>query len=284
MDIDLLVTLDENYLDQLKVLVTSIYINNPGEIFNIYLIHSGIEDSVLGALKRELEKFSYRLFPIKANDDLFSSAKTTDRYPKEMYFRLLAGNLLPENLSKILYIDPDILVINSLTNLWNIDISDYLFAAASHTGKTDVANNVNKIRLGTDTDYYNSGLLLINLDKARKEIVAEEIFSYADENYKNLLLPDQDILNALYGDRVLPLDDAIYNYDARNYSSYLLRSKGEEDLEWVMENTVVLHFCGRDKPWKKNHRSKFTALYRHYMRLSERYFYLSLKYNCGRLR
>ena len=271
MATNLLVTLDENYIKQMKVLMTSIYINNPCEVFNVYLIHSGISNEKLDALENDLAKFSYKFFPIKASDDLFSSAKTTDRYPKEMYFRLLAGKLLPENLSKILYIDPDILVINPLTNLWNIDISDYLFAAASHTGKTDMANNVNKIRLGTDTDYYNSGLLLINLDKARKEIVAEEIFSYADENYKNLLLPDQDILNALYGDRVLPLDDAVYNYDARNYSSYLLRSKGEEDLEWVMENTVILHFCGRDKPWKKNHRTKFTALYRHYMRISERY-------------
>lgn len=271
MAIDLLVTLDENYLDQLKVLVTSIYINNPGSIFNIYLIHSGIEESVLGALERDLKNFSYRLYPIKASDDLFSSAKTTDRYPKEMYFRLLAGKLLPENLSKILYIDPDILVINSLKEIWETDIREFLFAAASHTGKTDMANNVNKIRLGTDTDYYNSGFLLINLDMARKEIVPEEIFAYADENYKNLLLPDQDILNAMYGDKILPLKDSIYNYDARNYSTYLFKSKGEEDLAWVMENTVVLHFCGRDKPWKKNHRSRFTALYRHYMNLSKRY-------------
>ncbi len=112
---------------------------------------------------------------------------------------------------------------------------------------------------------------MINLEKAREEIVPEEIFVYADRNYKNLLLPDQDILNAMYGDRVLPLKDSIYNYDVRNYSTYLLKSKGEEDLTWMMENTVILHFCGRDKPWNKNHRSRFTALYRLYMKLSKRY-------------
>ena len=271
MATSLLVTLDENYIEQMKVLMTSIYINNPGQIFNIYLIHSGISDEKLDALESNLSKFSYKFFPIKAEEGLFSSARVTDRYPKEMYYRLLAGELLPENLDKIIYIDPDILVINSLKEIWETDIRDFLFAAASHTGKTDMANNVNKIRLGTDTDYYNSGFLLINLKRAREEIVPEEIFAYADRNYKNLLLPDQDILNAMYGDRVLALKDSIYNYDARNYSSYLLRSKGVEDLAWVLENTVVLHFCGRDKPWKKNHRTKFTALYRHYMRLSDRY-------------
>lgn len=271
MAIDLLVTLDENYIDQMKVLMTSIYINNPGEIFNVYLIHSGISDEKLNGLEKDLAKFSYKFFPIRAVDGLFSSARVTDRYPKEMYYRLLAGKLLPENLDKIIYIDPDILVINSLKDLWKMDIADFLFAAASHTGKTEMANNVNKIRLGTDTDYYNSGLLLINLKRARREIVPEEIFAYADKNYKNLLLPDQDILNAMYGIKILPLKDSIYNYDARNYSSYLFRSKGCEDLEWVMENTVILHFCGRDKPRKKNHRSRFTALYRHYMKLSKRY-------------
>ena len=273
MATSLLVTLDENYIEQMKALMTSIYINNPGQIFNIYLIHSGISDEKLDALESNLSKFSYKFFPIKAEEGLFSSARVTDRYPKEMYYRLLAGELLPENLDKIIYIDPDILVINSLKEIWETDIRDFLFAAASHTGKTDMANNVNKIRLGTDTDYYNSGFLLINLKRAREEIVPEEIFAYADRNYKNLLLPDQDILNAMYGDRVLALKDSIYNYDARNYSSYLLRSKGVEDLAWVLENTVVLHFCGRDKPWKKNHRTKFTALYRHYMRLSDRYLY-----------
>ena len=271
MATSLLVTLDENYIEQMKVLMTSIYINNPGQIFNIYLIHSGISDEKLDALESNLSKFSYKFFPIKAEEGLFSSARVTDRYPKEMYYRLLAGELLPENLDKIIYIDPDILVINSLKEIWETDVRDFLFAAASHTGKTDMANNVNKIRLGTDTDYYNSGFLLINLKRAREEIVPEEIFAYADRNYKNLLLPDQDILNAMYGDKVLPLKDSIYNYDARNYSSYLLRSKGEEDLGWVMENTVILHFCGRDKPWKKNHRTKFTALYRHYMSLCDRY-------------
>ena len=271
MATNLLVTLDENYIYQMKVLMTSIYINNPGEIFNIYLIHSGITSEKLDRLKNDLAKFSYEIFPIRAKDDLFSSARVTDRYPKEMYYRLLAGELLPQNLDRIIYLDPDILVINPLKDLWEMDISDYLFAAASHTGKTDMANNVNKIRLGTDTDYYNSGFLLINLKKAREEIVPEEIFAYVDRNYKNLLLPDQDILNAMYGDKVLPIKDSIYNYDARNYSSSLLRSKGEEDLEWVMENTVVLHFCGRDKPRKKNHRTRFTTLYRHYMSLCDRY-------------
>lgn len=75
-----------------------------------------------------------------------------------------------------------------------------------------------------------------------------------------------------YGDRVLPLDDVVWNYDARNYSSYLMRSLGEADLSWVMEHTAVLHFCGKEKPWKPYYRHRFGVLYLHYREVARRLF------------
>lgn len=271
MNIPLLVTLDENYIPQLKVLLTSIYVNHPKIGFDVYLLHSRISESVLSNLEKEIGLLGFQLFPVKADEKIFDSAKITSRYPKEMYYRLLAAQWLPVHLDKILYLDPDILVINPLYELWNTNIDNYLFAAASHTGKTEVANNVNKIRLGTNTNYYNSGVLLINLKLAREQIFSEDVFRFVEENSMELLLPDQDVLSALYGSKILSIEDSKWNYDARNYSNYLLRSGGKENLAWVMENTVVLHFCGRDKPWKKNYRRRFGALYRHYMSLTERY-------------
>ena len=56
----------------------------------------------------------------------------------------------------------------------------------------------------------------MNLEECRRSISAEQIFRYVAEHEKEMLLPDQDILNALYGKRILPLDDALWNYDARN--------------------------------------------------------------------
>ena len=113
-----------------------------------------------------------------------------------------------------------------------------------------------------------SGVLLMDLERARKEIHAEELFSYVKEHAKELLLPDQDVLNALYGRRILEIDDSIWNYDARNYNNYLLRSAGVCDMDWVMENTAVLHFCGRAKPWQKGYIHRFGVLYKHYMALT----------------
>ena len=162
-------------------------------------------------------------------------------------------------------------MINSLLPLWELELDGHLFAAAAHTGKTEIANNVNRFRLGTEGDYYNSGVLLMDLERCRNEIHTEELFDYVSNHGDELILPDQDILNALYGGRVLAVDDFIWNYDARNFSNYLVRSMGEADLDWVMAHTAVLHFCGREKPWKKNYRRRFRVLYRHYMNLADKY-------------
>jgi glycosyltransferase, family 8 len=268
---DILVTLDDGYMPQLRVMLTSLYISNPDLKCRIYLLHSGIPEDHLSELGLSLQKIGYQLFPINIDEGLFENAPVTKQYPKEMYYRLLAAQILPAELDKVLYLDPDILVINSLRPLWELDLKDRLFAAASHTGKTELANNINKFRLGTDQKYYNSGVLLMNLSLCRSEIVPEEIFSFVREHTLNLLLPDQDILNAIYGGRIQEIDDFLWNYDARNYNNYFLRSAGEADLEWVIKNTSILHFCGKAKPWKPHYTHRFGILYRHYMQLADSY-------------
>ena len=112
-------------------------------------------------------------------------------------------------------------------------------------------------------------MLLIDLAAARTEIKPQEIFSYTEAHAKELLFPDQDLLNILYGTRILELDDSIWNYDARNYNNYFLRSAGACTVDWVMNHTAVLHFCGKAKPWKEGYFHRFGVLYKHYARLTD---------------
>ena len=267
---ELLVTVDKNYIPPLQVMLTSLYMNNPGEDVELYLLHSKLQEKELEPLEKQCGRLGYKFFPVKIEDSWFSQAPVTKQYPREMYYRLLAPCFLPQKLHRILYLDPDILVINSLRPLWETDMKGRLFAAAAHTGKTNLANNINQVRLGTTHKYFNSGVLLINLDQGRKEILPEEVFRYAGEHAKELLLPDQDILNAVFGSRTLELDDYLWNYDARNYSTYLLRSGGVCDMDWVMGNTGILHFCGKTKPWQAGYIHRFGILYKHYMQINRR--------------
>ncbi|GAB4071916.1 hypothetical protein GCM10028778_00310 [Barrientosiimonas marina] len=89
--------------------------------------------------------------------------------------------------------------------LYETDLTGYLYAAAYHD-KLSI-NEVNKLRL-TPYDikaYYNSGVLLMNLDEQRGSIDERDIFTFVAKNHARLVMPDQDILNALYSKKSGPL-------------------------------------------------------------------------------
>lgn len=275
---NLLLTLDENYLLPCKVMLYSFFANNSGENdVTIYLLHSNISTEKLDELSNYCSTFGAVLKPISVDASLFENAPTNKRYPKEMYYRLLSPLILPQELDRVLYLDPDILIINSLRPLWEMNLYGKTFAAASHTGLTEMANGINQMRLDTSHEYFNSGVMLIDLNDARKTVILEDVFRCVREHEKELILPDQDVFNILYGKQTMPVDDVIWNYHVRNYPKYLVRSTGKHDLNWVMQNTAVLHFCGKNKPWREEYKNPFGILYLHYMNLTMRKLYEKFK-------
>lgn len=270
--INILVTLDKNYLVVLPTMLKSLFVNNPRELFHIYLVHDALEPGDIEPVGEFCLRNLAKLVPLRVPADMFREAPVNFHYSKAMYYRLLASLLLPESLDRALYLDPDILVINPVRPLYDLDISRHLYAAAAHVGLTNLATYVNQIRLNAFESeyYYNSGVLLMNLRRQRRRTAAAEVFDYLREHGAELLLPDQDVLNALYGEYILPLDGEIYNYDCRRFDTYLLKSGGAATMDWVMRNTVFLHFCGKRKPWRANYSGRFAALYKHYRHLAER--------------
>ena len=214
--------------------------------------------------------FGAKLIPIAVEPTLFENAPTSKRYPKEMYYRLLSPLILPRQVERVLYLDPDMLIINPLLPLWEQNLGGKVFAAAAHTGLTEMANEINQRRLDTEHEYFNSGVMLIDLKAARSLVTAEDVFRCVGEHEKELILPDQDVFNMLYGKQTLPVGDVLWNYDVRNYAKYLIRSSGSHDLNWVMDNTAVLHFCGKNKPWHADYKNPFGMLYLHYQNLTLR--------------
>ncbi len=265
---NILVTLNSNYIKPLKVMLKSLFLNNQNEKFVIYLMHANLSAAEVEDLAGFIEAHGSRLEVIKVEDSCFAEAPILLHYTKEMYFRLLAYQLLPQDLDRILYLDPDILIINSVRELYHKDLEGYLYAAADHDRVS--VKGVNKMRLHAfEIDvYYNSGVLLMNLALLRQDADEQEIYRFVEENRSKLIMPDQDILNALYAKQILRLDEKLYNYDARYYNYYKLASNGTFDMDEVINNTAILHFCGKKKPWQKKYSGKFHALYKHYEKLT----------------
>ncbi len=267
---NLLFSIDDRFWRQMLTVLNSIRLNSQSCQIDVYVIQSQ-KLAHTKEIKQICELWGMHYHPIVIKDEEFDQAPVTDRYPKTIYYRLLAHQYLPKQLHRILYLDADVLCINDVGSLYDTDLDGYLYASAIHTGLTGTTEVINKIRLQNfDADgYYNSGVLLINLDLIRQQVHAEDIYEYIREHV--LLLPDQDVLNALYGKDIKTVPDQLYNFDARKGQTYETISFGEWTLDWVIKHTVILHYCGRHKPWLVDKNTgRYTALYKNYFQMTQR--------------
>ena len=105
----------------------------------------------------------------------------------ETYFRLLAPSLLP-NVAKAVYLDSDLVVNHDVAELFDIDVTGYLVAAtrdADTIGQIDGYDSTVgpylKDELGMDDphDYFQAGVILMNLAEIRTSIAPEEFLKVA---------------------------------------------------------------------------------------------------------
>ena len=149
-------------------------------------------------------------------------------------FRVMLPTCLPE-ISKVIYLDADILVNRDIKELWDIDITDYCLAAVQDA---DVASGLVKpvvVQSGEvhPERYFNSGVLYLNLDRIRqKGDMCKMILDYLQLIPKSDL-PDQDALNVIYGSQTRLVD--------QTWNSFVRPIRNIEKRE--LENRVY-HFVG----------------------------------------
>ena len=258
---NLLFCIDRQALGQLVVCLQSIMKNGGETHYRVYLLHSDLDEEIRRNLGRDFPSMDFQFLTVPRC--MFEGFPTTERYPKQIYYRLAAPLLLPREMDRILYLDADTIVLNPLHSLYNMDFEGNLFIACTHT--REFLTKLNRVRLKSEKAvcYINSGVLLMNLPVLRLVMDLEQMSKFVRERKVPLLLPDQDILTALYGDRVKLVSAMRYNLSDRVlglYNAELGRRK--RDLDWVRAHTVIIHYCGRNKPWRAGYSGQLGIFYR----------------------
>ena len=233
--------------------------------YDVFVLHSDLEESIQRAMERDFqERVTFHFLQVP--EELFADFPETARYPRQIYYRLAAPLLLPRELDRILYLDVDVVVINSLRTFYEMDFESSYFVGCTHT--REFLTKLNQARLQSDkaVAYINTGVLLVNLNVLRQVIRLEEISAYVREHEKALILPDQDILTALYGDKIKLADSLRYNLSDRVLNFYNgSHPKEKRDVNWVRRNTAIIHYCGRNKPWNEGYTGTLGVFYRELM-------------------
>ena len=259
---NLLFAINHNFTELLCGCLTSVLKNGGFDRYEVYILHSDLTAEDQNAIRLTAGgRAELHFLPI--DEAMFDGFPETNRYPKQIYYRLAAPLLLPKELDRILYLDVDLVVINSLRELYHTDFEGNYYIACSHVGIS--LTKLNQLRLGVEEDvpYVNTGVMVMNLPLLRQNLTLEQIRQTAMEKMRSFILPDQDILTVMHGEHIKLADTLRYNLSDRLIRLHNADPRNERiDLQWVREHASILHFYGKNKPWKEHYSGILDKLYR----------------------
>ena len=259
---NLLFAINRNFTGLLCKCVRSVAKNGGADHYDAYVLHSDLEQADISQIRRETEEcVTYHFIPVNESD--FAGFPETGRYPKQIYYRLAAPLLLPRELERILYLDVDLVVINPLEELYSTDFEGNYYVACSHV--RELLTKFNQFRLGLEENvpYINTGVMLLNLPLLRQNLTMEQIRDTAKRKMRTFMLPDQDLLTLMHGEHIKLADTLRYNLSDRILNIHNANPQNERlDLRWVRENGVIIHYCGKNKPWNQGYNGILDVFYR----------------------
>jgi len=272
-EIHILCATDDAYVPYCGIMLTSLFENNKDVDVCVYVIFD--KELSFTNKKRFVQlagKYGQQIEFVKINNKQLSQfpTKGMDYWSIAMYYRIFAAELLPESVSKLLYLDCDILVTGSLSELFATDLTG---KAVGSISDIFIYTDECQQRLGyaAEHGYFNSGVLLINLDYWREHDVCGQCMSFLSENYERLVANDQDVLNAVLHDQKINLP-LTYNYQIQFLSRYFFNLQNDDLKKQVMESYLaprIIHYAYKTKPWNvMYYKLPFVEDWQHYKRMS----------------
>ena len=258
---NIVICCNDNYMIPARTLIDSIAAHNKDVV--LWLIYDNVSEENLAALKHQTDEYHWKFNPVRIPDrvlSLVSNLPCHSCLTKETYYRLFIPWIVPD-CERALYLDCDMLVRGSLEELYLSDLGMNLVGAVPDV--SIIVRKENAERLKLKGDYYNAGMLLLQLGLIRKQMTEEEMLDQIrmiSEKFKLVCL-DQDIINIIYEDNIQEIDGK-YNYYATIDIILILKNRKHNEVR----DAVITHFVGDDKPWKKEYCRCFLTEYWKYLK------------------
>lgn len=264
--------INDNWSIPAGVLIESILYYNKNEKFTFHIITKSLSKKSLTAFNKiQTENPDAIINPLFINDDNFKTLpiRENDHVTIETYFRLLLPDLLDKSISKILYLDCDILCTGKITDLFNTDISDYACAMSPDTCYSNI-EVFNRLDYPYENGYFCAGVMLFNLDYWRKNDIGKKCIEYLNTEADKCLWHDQDAINKILNGKIkqihpkynilpgfyyiLPMNKNIFQKN-KLFKVFIKKELWNDIIEAV-NSPVLVHFSGTVKPWHKAYYEK----------------------------
>lgn len=272
---------DDGFAEVLGVSLVSLFESSKDvEDIRVYILDSGISKLNRDRIEEVFSHY-HRQQPvwIKARNiaEEIGMQVAVDRGSLSQYARLFISRDLPDSLSRVLYLDCDVIVVQSISKLWSLDMHGKTIAALNDAFSKYYRRNID---LKENDIMFNSGVMLIDLNRWKEQKVEDRLLSFIAFKHGHIQQGDQGALNA-----VLSKDcycfDPVFNsvtifYDF-NYKELLVYRKpvrgyySASEVKKAIDHPVIIHFTTSflsRRPWVKGCNHKYCELWRHYKELS----------------
>lgn len=226
---------DKEYVEPVAAMFHSLAMFNKN--ITLHLIHTNIGHYQLGLIEKAGKNFgaqfeSYLLDPV-----LISALPVSGHLTEMTYARYFAPNIIDESIQRLVYLDSDIIVTDSLIELFEMDLGNSVVAATTDLDSMS-SRMKSKLRLPEKTPYRNSGVLVIDPNEWRKQNFVKSILHYAIENKSKLWAADQCAFNAVMHERTSDLSPRFNAMPTPKYGM-------------PIKNPAIIHLVGSPKPWNE---------------------------------
>jgi lipopolysaccharide biosynthesis glycosyltransferase len=234
------------------VLFSAAVHHGPGQL-DVHVFHSGLNADEIVSLSTTLQSTGreYR-FTATAFDPDRRFAHFGGLHGSRMtYGRLVLPELLP-HLSRVLYLDADLLVRIDLHRVFSTDLGGHaLGAVATSSFESSLDGSLASAwGVSGDTPHFNAGVLLMDLDQWRSQRLTERTLAFVSRHASNLRSHDQSALNFVFHSRFKPLPRR-FNVCVEPWNQQTQPAAG------------IIHFIGSPKPfdpgarWLHSNRREF---------------------------
>ena len=272
---------DDNYACPMAVSIYSALANlEPGWSVELFIIDGGITadskrriESVVSASQVDVTLHWYQ----PAKESLAGLPVSNSWLSASTYLRFWIPEILPASYEKAIYLDSDLLVEASLSDLWRKP-----FDAATALAVQDFwipyvscergVKHYDALGLDSTAPYFNGGVLVLNIARWRSEGVTEKAIRYLKEYGEDVNHEDQESLNVVLSGKWNELDLTWNVPHYVDHDSWLSRIQSIPDspfkervmskLTDLRRNSRIRHFVTGAKPWKPD--SHYPAQHRWY--------------------
>lgn len=271
---------DNKFAEILGVSLVSLFDSSKDMVeIIVYILDSGIS-------KDNKEKIVSVCDSYNRHEPIFIEAKNinkelsmevnVDRGSLSQYARLFVSSDLPSHLERVIYLDCDIIINQSISHLWKLDLHGKIIAALMDAFSKYYRKNID---LEPNDIMFNSGVMVIDLNLWKMLQVEKRLMKFIARKNGKIQQGDQGALNAVLSHDVYCFDPRFnsvtifYDFTYKEMLTYRKPPEfySEDVVRKAIEDPIMIHFTTSvfsKRPWFENCQHKYLNKWMYYKEMS----------------